>query len=110
MTTIDQRNQQLENQYNAAGNINFYHSAPLRQIDSAIIKAAEERFAALPLESIPDGAPLLAGSLLPAQNPLFVGRRTDLQALATILKGDNKRVAVTGIGVVGKTQLVIEFV
>src|SRR6266567_5715682 len=123
MTTFDQRNQQLQNQYNA-DNISFYQHVPFHQIDPAILAKAERQLAALPLKTIPDVqetisdiAPILAGSRLPAHNSFFVGRKASLQALAATLKGDNKKavnqiptVAVTGMGGVGKTQLASEFV
>jgi tetratricopeptide (TPR) repeat protein len=44
-----------------------------------------------------------------AANPLFVGRRDELRALACSLKED-EIIAITGIGGIGKTQLAAEFV
>lgn len=73
---------------------------------------------ALPLNNIPDPAPLPLGSLMPlSRNPLFVGRELDLRALAASLKmkgiaavSEVKTVATTGLGGIGKTQLACEFV
>lgn len=52
-----------------------------------------------------------------SHNPLFTGRHIDLQLVARLLKGDGKStsgqnliVAITGLGGMGKTQLVSEFV
>src|SRR5262249_11166131 len=46
------------------------------------------------------------------RNDLFVGRSTDLQALAAALKGGPSvpTAVVTGVGGLGKTQLAAEFV
>jgi tetratricopeptide (TPR) repeat protein len=74
--------------------------------------AATEKqlFATLPLGPVPTPSPLPAGSrMLLSRNPLFVGRASDVQALARMLK-EGSAVAVTGIGGIGKTQLVSEFV
>ena len=77
---------------------------------------AETRLAAMPLNAVPAPAPLPAGSRMPlARNALFVGRETDLKALAKALKaGETAAVgqiaAATGLGGIGKTQLASEFV
>lgn len=79
---------------------------------------AEQRLAALPLKAIPNLAPLPSGSRMPlSRNPLFVGRKPDLAALARVLKGGEtvaigqmETVATTGLGGIGKTQLASEFV
>jgi tetratricopeptide (TPR) repeat protein len=78
----------------------------------------EQRLAALPLRTLPNPAPLPAGSRMPlSRNPLFVGRTQDLLALAALLKhGQTTAVyqvetaAATGLGGIGKTQLASEFV
>ncbi|MCB9100912.1 MAG: tetratricopeptide repeat protein, partial [Anaerolineales bacterium] len=72
----------------------------------------------LPLDKIPEPAPLPAGSLMPLnKNPLFVGRQEDLLALASALKAGGataisqvETAAATGLGGIGKTQLASEFV
>lgn len=72
----------------------------------------------LPLDHLPDPAPLPPGSLMPlSKNPLFVGRAADLQALATALNSHQaltisqvETAAATGLGGIGKTQLASEFV
>ncbi len=72
----------------------------------------------LPVDIVPNPAPLPPGSLMPlSSNPLFVGRKQDLQALASALKREGiaavsevKTVATTGLGGIGKTQLACEFV
>lgn len=76
----------------------------------------------LPLNPIPEPAPLPSGSCMPlSRNPHFVGRAEDLRALARALNS-SRGVAVspapvgrassvtTGLGGIGKTQLVCEFV
>jgi tetratricopeptide (TPR) repeat protein/transcriptional regulator with XRE-family HTH domain len=69
----------------------------------------------LPLDALPDRAPLPAGSRMPlAPNPLFVGRSADLLGIAAALTGDDgapcRVVACTGLGGLGKTQLAVELV
>ena len=114
--TIDQRHQMVGLQNNAAGNIYVYAQALPRPVDSDTLAAAEQQLAALPLETIPDPAPLPEGSCIPfSRNPLFVGREADLRYLAQVLKGGSTaaigQIAVaTGLGGLGKTQLAVEFV
>jgi len=101
---------------------------PLGQPDSTPpTMTAAERLAPLPLDRVPDVAPLPRGSRMPLRaNPLFVGRADDLMALAAALKGtpavDTEPVGAaprgrppaavisTGLGGIGKTQLASEFV
>jgi tetratricopeptide (TPR) repeat protein len=70
---------------------------------------------ALPLDNIPDPAPLPPGSRMPfSRNPLFVGRADDLRWLAATLKGGataaiGQVAAATGLGGIGKTNLATEF-
>ncbi len=70
----------------------------------------------LPLDKIPDPAPLPPGSRMPhPANPMFVGRDEDLRILAKALKaGESAAIgqvaAATGLGGIGKTQLASEFV
>jgi hypothetical protein len=115
MATFDQRQQMVGTQYNAAGNMYIYAQATPRPVDPEILAAAERQLAALPLEMIPDPAPLLPGSRMPLRrNPLFVGRKADLRTLAAALKGapgvSSQAVAITGLGGLGKTQLASECV
>ena len=85
-------------------------------MDPETLAAAERQLAALPLETIPDPAPLPPGSRMPLRhNPLFVGREADLRTLATALKGGETAAAsqtatIIGMGGLGKTQLASEFV
>jgi tetratricopeptide (TPR) repeat protein len=70
----------------------------------------------LPLDKVPDPAPLPPGSRMPhAVNPMFVGRDEDLRELARALKaGESAAIgqiaAATGMGGIGKTQLASELV
>lgn len=80
-------------------------------------EVAAERPAALPPDEIPEPGPLPPGSRMPlSRNPLFIGRESELRALARYLKaGETAAVsqvetaATTGLGGVGKTQLACEF-
>jgi len=77
---------------------------------------AQNLCATLPLDRLPDHAPLPAGSRMPlSRNPLFVGRAADLQKLAAALTGGEtvairQIAAATGLGGIGKTNLATEFV
>jgi tetratricopeptide (TPR) repeat protein len=83
---------------------------------AATSAAAEQRLAALPLDSLPEPAALPPGSRMPfLHNPLFVGRAAELRRIADALKvGDTAAIsqsaAATGMGGIGKTQLAVEFV
>jgi tetratricopeptide (TPR) repeat protein len=78
--------------------------------------SAARRHTALPLNTIPNLAPLPPGSRMPlARNPLFVGRDDDLKAIAAALHGGGTAAigqiaAATGLGGIGKTNLATEFV
>jgi tetratricopeptide (TPR) repeat protein len=98
---------------------NIYQTLPSHPIDATLLAVAQRQFAALPLDTIPAVAPLPAGSrMLFLPNPLFVGRKEALRGLAAVLKGDREgaegeiqtAAIATGIGGLGKTQLVSEFV
>jgi tetratricopeptide (TPR) repeat protein len=114
----------LENFLRSAG-----HPAPSSLADELFPPAPEPAQAearpdpdrhldALPLDRVPDPAPLSPGSLMPlSKNPLFVGREKDLRALASALKAGGtatisqvETAAATGLGGIGKTQLASEFV
>jgi tetratricopeptide (TPR) repeat protein len=87
-----------------------YQLSPPRPVDPADLAAAQALLATLPLDSLPDPAPLPMGSrMLFRRNPLFVGREQDLEALAATLKGGGIA-AATGLGGIGKTQLATEVV
>jgi tetratricopeptide (TPR) repeat protein len=73
--------------------------------------------ATLPLDTLPDPAPLAPGSRMPfSRNPFFVGRAADLGRLAATLKGEGSAAAIgqvavaTGMGGIGKTNVATEFV
>ena len=83
-----------------------------RTEDSAA--AAERLLAGLPLDRVPEPGGVPAGSRRPPMPPnrLLVGRDEDLKDLAARIKEDSAgppTVVVSGIGGVGKTQLVGEF-
>jgi len=89
---------------------NVSHPQSRPTIDPA---QAQQQLDALPLDQIPDPAPLPPGSRMPLSvNPLFVGREDDLKTLAATLKAGTTTViaAATGMGGIGKTQLASEFV
>ncbi|MBN1815590.1 MAG: tetratricopeptide repeat protein [Anaerolineae bacterium] len=94
----------------------IYQHLPPQPVDEAALAAACARLAALPLDDLPDPAPLPPGSrILFNRNKLFVGREDDLKALAKALKGGataaiGQIAAATGLGGIGKTQLASEFV
>jgi tetratricopeptide (TPR) repeat protein len=87
-------------------------------VDPAMLRAAQQHLETLPIDTIPDPAPLPSASRMPfGRNPLFVGRETDLLMLARALKGGGAVAisqvgiaATTGMGGIGKTQLAVEFV
>ena len=93
-----------------------YGQATPAQVAPATLAAAQEQLAALPLDHIPPPTSLPPGSRMPhSPNPLFVGRQTNLRALAAALKGGQTAAigqiaAATGLGGIGKTQLAAEFV
>ena len=84
-----------------------------RQIDPVV---AQELLAALPLDTIPNPAPLAPGSRMPfSRNVRFVGRADDLRWLAQTLKAGataaiGQVAAATGLGGIGKTNLATEWV
>jgi tetratricopeptide (TPR) repeat protein len=98
--------------------VTIHQYMPPQPTPPVVLDDALQQLAALPLEAIPDVAPLPPGSYMPLKpNPLFVGREHDLRVLASALKGGETIVinhvevtAATGLGGIGKTQLASEFV
>jgi tetratricopeptide (TPR) repeat protein len=93
----------------------IYHTQHIHAAPSPIMDPVEaaRRLAELPLDRIPDPAPLPFGSRMPlSPNALFVGREQDLKEIAAALKAGTTSViaAATGMGGIGKTQLASEFV
>jgi tetratricopeptide (TPR) repeat protein len=84
-------------------------------IEPADIAAAEALLASMPHDTLPEAVGMLPGSVLPwGRNHFFVGRESDLCALARRLKEGGPAAigqspAVTGMGGQGKTQLAVEF-
>ena len=95
---------------------NIYQSVPTLPIDEAILRVGRERFAALPLDRVPDHAPIPPQSRVAhRQMAHFVGREAELQQLARIMAerataAITPTAATTGLGGVGKTSLATEFV
>ncbi len=96
-----------------AGQLDPATQAAYRQQELAL---AHRLLATLPLDRLPDHAPLPTGSRMPlSRNPLFVGRADDLQKLAAALKGGEtvaigQIAAATRLGGIGKTNLATELV
>jgi tetratricopeptide (TPR) repeat protein len=71
---------------------------------------AEDVLSLLPDTTLPDMAPLPPGSYLPTLPDLgFVGRASELRALAQALKRPARAAAISGPGGMGKTQLALAF-
>lgn len=92
-----------------------YAVTPPDQVEPVSLEDAAARLAELPLDTPPEISSLPPGSRLPFDpNPHFVGRTDTLTSLAKALKGEptsttGQRVALTGGGGIGKTQLAVEF-
>jgi hypothetical protein len=100
MAMFDQHLQQVNAHYNA-DRITIYAQATPLPVDPQVLAAAEQRLAALPLELIPDPAPLPEGSRIPcSRNSLFVGRESELRHLAQVLKRN-------GIAAIGQIAVVL---
>lgn len=90
--------------------------APLRPlfIDETTLALGTARLAAMPesdTEPLPMPSALPVPSRMPVRrNPLFVGRESELRAIARVLKVERTATITTGLGGVGKTQLAAEFV
>ncbi len=81
------------------------------QIETQRLSSARQLFARLPCEQVPNPAPLPAGSRMSHKpNPLFVGRRDELRAVAQQIAAGAPSVGLVGLGGVGKSQLASEFV
>lgn len=99
---------------NASVNIiNHTHTRP-EPVDPDTLAEAERQLEGIPLDCVPKPGGIPAGSKPPPRppNPLLVGRKDDLEALAGKIKDDTAgppTVVVSGIGGVGKTQLAAEF-
>jgi len=83
----------------------------------ARLAEAQALLASMPIDALPERAPLPTGSRMPlAPNPLFVGRGDELLQVASALRGGDTTVALgqvvasTGLGGLGKTQLAVELV
>src|SRR6266567_8876689 len=117
MTNFDQRNQHVFSQFNAE-TINIYRDILPCPEDTDTLTLAQLKLSELPLDIIPEVAPLPPDSHIRYRpNPHFVGRKGSLRALAAAVKGNNsvvigqlETVAATGMGGIEKTQLVSEFV
>jgi hypothetical protein len=67
--------------------VNVYQSADAASVDEDALAEAEELLAGLPLGEVPEPSGVPTGSRMPwRRNALFVGRETDLKALATALQ------------------------
>jgi tetratricopeptide (TPR) repeat protein len=96
----------------------MYLTIQPRSLDPAELAAAQELFAALPVDVIPGPAGLPTATRMPfSPNPFFVGRASDLRAIARGLKGgvtaaigQVQVAAASGLGGIGKSQLASEFV
>lgn len=96
---------------------NYNYNIPLPpKIAPEELNRALNKLESLPTDRIPEISTLPSSSRMPfSPNYLFVGRQQDLMRIARALKGGqsvaiNQIVAATGIGGIGKTQLVCEFV
>ena len=95
---------------------NFYNLEPSAPPpDPHALDKARELFAALPVDIVPEPAPLPSCSYMPLRtNNLFVGRDAELRGLARIVAAGGTAAigqiaAATGLGGIGKTQLAVEF-
>lgn len=100
---------------NTSATVNYYELAQPEPLDDSKLAAALAKLDTMPLDRLPEPAPLPRSSrMLLAHNPLFVGRQDDLLRLARTLKGGQivaigQTAAATGLGGIGKTQLAVEF-
>jgi hypothetical protein len=98
---------------------NIYQGVPAHRESADRLVRARALLDSLPLDRIPsvDEEVLASGSRVPhAPNIAFVGRTDALMSIAQALKGKSgaaavyQPVGISGMGGVGKTQLVVEFV
>jgi len=81
-----------------------------RVSDEEALAAARQLLTKMPLDAVPDPAPLPPGSWVDLRpNRLFLGRDTELRAMARTFQGGGAVAAVSGLGGMGKTQLACEF-
>jgi hypothetical protein len=106
----------LANSGQVGGTINNYAGVTPAAVAAPDLQAALAQLARLPVDEVPAPAALPARSWMPLRrNPLFVGRREDLRALASSIRSGavgaiGQIAAATGLGGIGKTQLAAEFV
>ena len=93
------------------------HPIVIQEAEAPTRAEAERRLAAIPIHSVAPLGPLPLPTRLPlTRNPLFIGRTQELKQMANALRGaarigdDPVRpFIITGLGGLGKTQLVSEF-
>lgn len=102
----------------SGGVIYDYSDVAPSSTDPGELDRARRQLEELPLEEVPDRAPLPHRSVMRLRpNPHFVGRHEELKRIAANLKvgdaiaiGEVTVAASSGLGGVGKTQLACEFV
>jgi tetratricopeptide (TPR) repeat protein len=105
----------VQQTFSEGGTYITYTVPPPDKVEPISLEDAAARLAALPLDTLPEISSLPPGSRLPFDpNPHFVGRTDTLASLAQALKGEptsttGHRVALTGWGGIGKSQLAVEF-
>ena len=89
----------------------------LVELTRPLLARAQALLASLPTDVLPERDTLPPGPRVPIRpNPLFVGRGAELLQIAAALKAGDSNVALgqvaasTGLGGLGKTQFVVEFV
>ncbi len=96
--------------HGGTANVIVYRESVPHGPTAEVIAVAERHLAGMPVDSLPTPSPLPVNSRMSLPpNPFFIGRDADLLALAASIQCV-RRVAITGVGGVGKTQLASEFV